>query len=103
MDRGPLSLVSNSNNSNNTSTNSNVIANKSLSPMSGPLLMSPPTFSRLPPDGHEFPPDFAEPLLLQSSNSSATVAVTLDTSAEASAMVRQTNGKSVAEATLKIR
>lgn len=51
MDRGLVSLVSNNNN------------NNKLSPMSGALLMSPPTFSRLPPDGHEFPPNFAEPHL----------------------------------------
>lgn len=28
------------------------------------LHISPPTFSRLPPDGHEFPPNFTEPLII---------------------------------------
>lgn len=28
------------------------------------LHISPPTFSRLPPDGHEFPPNFSEPLII---------------------------------------
>ncbi|XP_033157827.1 uncharacterized protein LOC117139547 isoform X2 [Drosophila mauritiana] len=27
---------------------------------------SPPTYSRLPPDGHEFPPNFSEPLIMHS-------------------------------------
>ncbi|KAM7357572.1 PDZ domain-containing protein big bang isoform 2-T2 [Cochliomyia hominivorax] len=27
-------------------------------------LTSPPTYSRLPPDGHEFPPNFSEPLIM---------------------------------------
>lgn len=27
-------------------------------------LSSPPTYSRLPPDGHEFPPNFSEPILM---------------------------------------
>ncbi|XP_058985479.1 uncharacterized protein LOC101890223 isoform X2 [Musca domestica] len=27
-------------------------------------LTSPPTYSRLPPDGHEFPPNFTEPLIM---------------------------------------
>ncbi|XP_067612937.1 serine-rich adhesin for platelets isoform X2 [Eurosta solidaginis] len=27
-------------------------------------LSSPPTYSRLPPDGHEFPPNFSEPLIM---------------------------------------
>ncbi|KAL5290902.1 IL16.2 family protein [Megaselia abdita] len=27
-------------------------------------LSSPPTFSRLPPDGHEFPPNFSEPIIM---------------------------------------
>ncbi|XP_055387141.1 serine-rich adhesin for platelets [Condylostylus longicornis] len=27
-------------------------------------LSSPPTYSRLPPDGHEFPPNFSEPLII---------------------------------------
>nr|XP_036214173.1 serine-rich adhesin for platelets [Bactrocera oleae] len=27
-------------------------------------LSAPPTYSRLPPDGHEFPPNFSEPLLM---------------------------------------
>lgn len=31
-------------------------------------LTSPPTYSRLPPDGHEFPPNFSEPLIMPSSN-----------------------------------
>jgi hypothetical protein len=45
--------------------------------MEGPILLShhhvrgdssdslgaPPTFSRLPPDGHEFPPDYRDPAL----------------------------------------
>ncbi len=26
----------------------------------------PPTFSRLPPDGHEFPPNFSEPIIITS-------------------------------------
>lgn len=26
--------------------------------------ISPPTFSRLPPDGHEFPPNFSEPIII---------------------------------------
>ncbi|ALC44583.1 bbg [Drosophila busckii] len=26
---------------------------------------APPTYSRLPPDGHEFPPNFSEPLIMQ--------------------------------------
>ncbi|XP_059226933.1 pro-interleukin-16 [Stomoxys calcitrans] len=39
-------------------------------------LSSPPTYSRLPPDGHEFPPNFTEPLIMPlpsstSSNSSS--------------------------------
>ncbi|XP_017109487.2 mucin-4 isoform X1 [Drosophila bipectinata] len=29
---------------------------------------SPPTYSRLPPDGHEFPPNFSEPLIMHSSH-----------------------------------
>ncbi|BFF96575.1 uncharacterized protein DMAD_05184 [Drosophila madeirensis] len=29
---------------------------------------SPPTYSRLPPDGHEFPPNFTEPLIMHPSN-----------------------------------
>ncbi|XP_073839327.1 PDZ domain-containing protein big bang [Musca autumnalis] len=31
-------------------------------------LTSPPTYSRLPPDGHEFPPNFTEPLIMPSSS-----------------------------------
>ncbi|XP_075161614.1 PDZ domain-containing protein big bang isoform X2 [Haematobia irritans] len=36
-------------------------------------LTSPPTYSRLPPDGHEFPPNFTEPLIvpLPSANSNS--------------------------------
>ncbi|XP_034480267.1 uro-adherence factor A isoform X5 [Drosophila innubila] len=30
---------------------------------------SPPTYSRLPPDGHEFPPNFSEPLIMHPSQS----------------------------------
>ena len=51
--------------------------------MEGPLLLShhhvrgdssdsmvaPPTFSRLPPDGHEFPPDYRDPSLSSSGSS----------------------------------
>lgn len=33
----------------------------------GTLLMVPPTFSRLPPDGHEFPPNFSEPIVSKNS------------------------------------
>ncbi|EDW34825.1 GL20990 [Drosophila persimilis] len=29
---------------------------------------SPPTYSRLPPDGHEFPPNFSEPLIMHPSH-----------------------------------
>lgn len=31
-------------------------------------LSSPPTYSRLPPDGHEFPPNFSEPLIMPAAN-----------------------------------
>ncbi|XP_037933227.1 serine-rich adhesin for platelets isoform X2 [Teleopsis dalmanni] len=31
-------------------------------------LSSPPTYSRLPPDGHEFPPNFSEPLIMPTPN-----------------------------------
>lgn len=30
------------------------------------IRVSPPTFSRLPPDGHEFPPNFSEPIIITS-------------------------------------
>lgn len=104
MDRGLVSVVSN-NNSNNISHNSNSsshnnVANKSLSPMSGPLLMSPPTFSRLPPDGHEFPPNFTEPLLLtMTGGGSTTTAAKVTTT-----MVRsQPQSKIVGVETKRIR
>lgn len=111
MDRGLVSLVSNSNNNNNNSSSTDsVIVNKSLSPMSGPLLMSPPTFSRLPPDGHEFPPNFTEPLLLLTGavNPAANNGQVTSTTTNTSTMVRSQpqqhhqNGK-VVDATMKIR
>lgn len=33
------------------------------------VIVPPPTFSRLPPDGHEFPPNFSEPIQLVDINS----------------------------------
>lgn len=35
-----------------------------VSSNSSDYLASPPTYSRLPPDGHEFPPNFSEPLIM---------------------------------------
>ena len=40
-----------------------------ISITSQPILVNdihipPPTFSRLPPDGHEFPPNFTEPIII---------------------------------------
>ncbi|XP_065359611.1 microtubule-associated protein futsch isoform X2 [Calliphora vicina] len=34
-------------------------------------LSSPPTYSRLPPDGHEFPPNFSEPLIMPTAAAAA--------------------------------
>ncbi|XP_037825484.1 pro-interleukin-16-like isoform X1 [Lucilia sericata] len=34
-------------------------------------LTSPPTYSRLPPDGHEFPPNFSEPLMMPTAAATA--------------------------------
>lgn len=33
----------------------------------------PPAFSRLPPDGHEFPPNYIEPIILRQSDTKATL------------------------------
>lgn len=42
----------------NLTTSKQMIAND--------LHVPPPTFSRLPPDGHEFPPNFSEPIIITS-------------------------------------
>ena len=38
-------------------------SNDSSGSSSGLLASAPPTYSRMPPDGHEFPPDYKEPHL----------------------------------------
>ena len=97
MDRGLVSLVSNSSSSSNQSSDSRS-TNKSLSPMSGAL---PPTFSRLPPDGHEFPPNFAEPHPQTTSTSSSSPEMPATTNSQVPLI--KSSASKVVEATMKIR
>ena len=97
MDRGLVSLVSNSSSSNSNQSSDSRSPNKSLSPMSGAL---PPTFSRLPPDGHEFPPNFAEPHP-QTTSSSSSPEMPATTNSQVPLI--KSSASKVVEATMKIR
>lgn len=103
MDRGLVSLVSNSSSSSNQSSDNSTHSdsrspNKSLSPMSGAL---PPTFSRLPPDGHEFPPNFAEPHPQTTSSSTSSPEMPATTNNQVPLI--KSSASKVVEATMKIR
>lgn len=98
MDRGLVSLVSNSSSNSNQSSDSRS-PNKSLSPMSGAL---PPTFSRLPPDGHEFPPNFAEPHP-QTTTTSTSSSPEMPATTNSQVPLIKSSASKVVEATMKIR
>lgn len=57
-------------------------------------LSSPPTYSRLPPDGHEFPPNFTEPLIMPMPSNANTAGGMMKTTSLMQSVTTTTKGSS---------
>ncbi|XP_054085713.1 mucin-2 isoform X2 [Zeugodacus cucurbitae] len=57
-------------------------------------LSAPPTYSRLPPDGHEFPPNFSEPLIMPPPSTNLLKAASLMQSTTTTMTMSSTKGSS---------
>lgn len=53
------------------------------------IILSPPTFSRLPPDGHEFPPNFSEPIIISGIKQTQQITTTTANSTSTSILTKE--------------